>query len=579
MTLALLTPLPPGASSRTRLARHGDRLVVLRELLEGMECVRPAPAARLVTLEEVVELEGRRHALYEWVPGATLREALAAFDALGRVAPLGLVGRVLIDAARALAGARPARPHGGLSDAALQLGLDGAVSVLDWGGPRPSRFRPPGRASAAGDVFALGAILHGALTRYEGAYAPPPALAPPSTCHEEATPAIDALVLRALSPRPEARQASVSVFAGELEAALGDELLGAEQLGQVVRTLFKDRIRLFESLEVLPGAEAQRTEPARPVVRAPSSHPGRQRGRGAAGGRPLKPWDSAVDLEGPVSPEERTVPGAFPPAVRQSPAEPTGRRTDPAAGAPPPPRPVRPRAPAPGPSTPPHFDLSGLGERTNPGAPAPTVPWDTQPVRSPDAPPAERPRLEVVGAEYAGLDEPTGVRARVPAALEGDITTAQTARRLPAIAADAPAPPRATRGLWMAMLVLLVVVAGLAVAVFFKVRAAPSAVAPASPLGDPDATAGVDAALAEPALDSGETLPAGVAEAGGDAGEAGGEAPDGGAGDGGADEAGQADAGVLDGGGPQDAGAPRKAPARKPAKKPVKKAVKKKRRR
>lgn len=215
----------------------------------------------MVTLQEVGELQGKRHALFPWVPGVTLREVVKALEAVGRPVPIGLVGRVLVDAARALSAINPARAHGGVQDAAMQIGFDGQVSVLDFGAPRVSRFRPIGRVNFAADVFALGGVVHSVLTGFQGDYASPPVtLASPSTSHAEATPAIDDVVMRALSPQPDSRQASAAAFADELEAVLGDQLFTAEKLADVVTTLFKDRIKLLHSLggliEDQPSLEA-----------------------------------------------------------------------------------------------------------------------------------------------------------------------------------------------------------------------------------------------------------------------------------------------------------------------------------
>ncbi|MDP1825032.1 MAG: hypothetical protein Q8L48_17375 [Archangium sp.] len=261
MALELVTPLPPGAPSHTRLARHGARLVVLREIKDGTDCSWPQPSPSMVTLQEVGELQGKRHALFPWVPGVTLREVVKALEAVGRPVPIGLAGRVLVDAARALAAITPARAHGGLQDAALQIGFDGQVSVLDFGAPRISRFRPIGRVNFAADVFALGGVLHSVLTGFAGDYASPPVtLANPSTSHAEATPAIDDVVMRALSAQPDSRQAGAAAFADELEAVLGDELFTPEKLAEVVTSLFKDRIKLLHSLggliEDQPSLEA-----------------------------------------------------------------------------------------------------------------------------------------------------------------------------------------------------------------------------------------------------------------------------------------------------------------------------------
>ena len=174
---------------------------MLREIKDGTDCSWPPPSPNMVTLQEVGELQGKRHALFPWVPGVTLRELIKALELIGAPAPLGLIARVIIDAARALATISPARPHGGINDAAMQIGFDGHVSVLDFGAPRISRFKPIGRVNFAADVFALGGVLHAMLTGFAGDYASPPVtLASPSTSHPEATPAIDDVVMRALSP-------------------------------------------------------------------------------------------------------------------------------------------------------------------------------------------------------------------------------------------------------------------------------------------------------------------------------------------------------------------------------------------
>lgn len=326
VALELVTPLPPGASSHTRLAKHGARLVVLREIKDGTDCSWPPPAPRLVTLQEVGELQGKRHALFEWVPGVTLRETLRALEAAGNPIPLGLVGRVVLDAARALEGIVPARAHGGVQDAAMQIGFDGVISVLDFGAPRLSRFRPLGRVNFTADVFALGAVLHSALTGFQGDYAgAPPSLAMPSQSHPEATPAVDAVLQRALSAQPDSRQPDAGTFADELEAVLGDALFSHAQVAEIVRALFRERIKLLQSLGSLEADGAgQNLEAVLPVAAIPS---GTQPGVGGPPltdapneptlpripaplpPKPMLPWDSGESLT-PASepPSEPTLP-------------------------------------------------------------------------------------------------------------------------------------------------------------------------------------------------------------------------------------------------------------------------------
>lgn len=290
---------------------------MLREILDGTDCSWPPPAPHMVTLQEVGELQGKRHALFEWVPGVTLREVLQALELVGNPVPLGLVARVIIDAARAIDGINPARAHGGLQDGALQIGFDGKISVLDFGAPRVSRFRPLGRVNYAADVFALGAVMHAALTGFKGEYASAPATLPiPSTSHPEGTPELDAVVMRALSALADSRQRDVGTFADELEAVTGPVLLSHDKLADVVQTLFKDRIKLLQSLGGLvttsssaPSLEAELPMPGIPAGTQPGigGPPGGKLAELRAGNgptsapkppaKPMVPWDSNPEIE------------------------------------------------------------------------------------------------------------------------------------------------------------------------------------------------------------------------------------------------------------------------------------------
>jgi serine/threonine protein kinase len=284
-------------------------LVVLREIKDGTDCSWPPPSPQMVTLQEVGELQGKRHALFEWVPGVTLREVLQALEVVGNPVPLGLVARVVIDAARAIEGIDPARAHGGLQDASLQIGFDGKISVLDFGAPRVSRFRPLGRVNYSADVFALGAVLHSALTGFKGEYASAPStLPPPSSSHSEATPQLDEVVMRAISAQADSRQRDVGTFADELEAVVGPVLLSHDKLADVVQTLFKERIKLLQSLGGLVS-----TSPSAPNLEAELPMPGIPMGtQPGVGGppvppKPMVPWDSEPELGTAVS-SEPTLP-------------------------------------------------------------------------------------------------------------------------------------------------------------------------------------------------------------------------------------------------------------------------------
>ncbi len=369
VALELVTPLPPGAPSHTRLAKHGARLVVLREILDGTDCSWPPASPKLVTLQEVGELQGKRHALFDWVPGVTLRDLLQALEQQGNPLPLGLVAHVLVDAARALDAINPARPHGGLQDAALQIGFDGQVWVLDFGAPRVSRFRPLGRVNFAADVFALGGVLHAALTGFQGEYATPPAtLATPSNSHPEATPAIDDVVARALSAQPDSRQADAGSFADELEVVVGEAMFTTAQVAEVVRTLFSDRIRLLQSLGGLVDANpGPSLEAVLPVGIPQGTQPG-------FGGPP-----PARALAHPEPPSEPTLPRVVSKEVLVS----------------------RPPSPPVGPS------IADVVEPTMPRIPLPTavlpprpeVPWDSAEGLEASGPGSEPTLPRVVSSE------------------------------------------------------------------------------------------------------------------------------------------------------------------------------------
>ncbi|MCC6335690.1 MAG: hypothetical protein IT380_17070 [Myxococcales bacterium] len=254
MSYDILSNLPPGTSSRTRLAmRDGRRKVVLRMVREGVEPFLPEKTPDAVLpLIELSEQLGVRYAVYDYLPGVTLRELVDALREADQPVPLPLAARVLIDAARAVGQLHDAHPplpsHGGLSDSAILIGFDGVVRVLDYGVPRPSRYQPSVPGGTHGDVFALAAVLHSVLTDFAGTYSeavddgvPLPV---PSAMHAEATPALDDVLGRATSRAFARRQVDASVLAGELEAVQGDALLTTEQLGEEVRSRFQARLDL-----------------------------------------------------------------------------------------------------------------------------------------------------------------------------------------------------------------------------------------------------------------------------------------------------------------------------------------------
>ncbi len=232
-----LSMLPEGAlSSRTWRARHDDgREAVLREVPEGVTPSPPGYAIPgIVTLREVVEVEGRRYGVWSLAQADSLQDLVERLQDAGAPIPLGFIVRLIVDAARTLVAITPAKPHGGLSDGSLLITVDGDVLIMDFGCPRPGRFTAAGAPSFVNDVFALGAVLHATLTGFGGTYADAITeglqLPPPSQLHDECTPAIDDIVSRAISRNIEQRQPDLELLADELEAVLGDQLFTKSQV-------------------------------------------------------------------------------------------------------------------------------------------------------------------------------------------------------------------------------------------------------------------------------------------------------------------------------------------------------------
>lgn len=239
-----VTLLPVGAfSSRTWRGRdETGREAVLREVPEGTTPWRSNTTAKgIVPLREVVSIEGRRYGVWDLFPAESLQEVVERLLEAGDVVPLGFVSRVVIDAARALVAITPMRAHGGLSDGSLLIATNGGVAVMDSGCPRPGRFTPSGAPSFVNDVFALGAVLHAALTGFGGMYADAMTkglqLPSPSQLHDECTPAVDDVVQRAVARNVEQRHPDLALFADELEAVLGDQLFSVAQVAQFVAGL------------------------------------------------------------------------------------------------------------------------------------------------------------------------------------------------------------------------------------------------------------------------------------------------------------------------------------------------------
>lgn len=151
----------------------------------------------------------------EWVNGTTLRD----FVAERRERPLSIRGiyNIVAHACKALAAVHATGCHGGVRPGVVWVTKSGRVKVDDLGvcqglarvegwpqlDEREQAFLAPeikagGAATAASDIFGLGALLYVMLT----GRSPTDEFAAPSQVHPEATPALDAALMRCLAGNP-----------------------------------------------------------------------------------------------------------------------------------------------------------------------------------------------------------------------------------------------------------------------------------------------------------------------------------------------------------------------------------------
>ena len=188
---------------------------ILESVLADARAAAAVAEPGLVRVLGVCDVGGKPAIVTEYVQGATLAAPLKAGQKF-TLAQVQGVGRVVAQTLAALHARGLA--HGSIQPSNV-MSAGGAIKVADLGLGRLHRAlvptspysAPEGRLDAAGDVFALGALLHHLVTGSPPrARAPVPLPAP-----------FDTLVPRCLDPRPEARPR-----AGEIASLLGAKPTG-----------------------------------------------------------------------------------------------------------------------------------------------------------------------------------------------------------------------------------------------------------------------------------------------------------------------------------------------------------------
>ncbi|MDX2013566.1 MAG: serine/threonine-protein kinase [Myxococcaceae bacterium] len=217
------------------------------------------------------EPEGPLYLAMEFLTGRDLGAVLKACQSVGRPLPLAVTGRIIRDVCQGLHAAHShtdgrgqPRPviHRDVAPKNVMVTFDGAVKVIDFGIAHafgratrtqtgivkgtPSYMAPEQltgeRPTVSVDVYAVGVMLHECLTGRR-LFTPDAPLArfspitPPSAMVPGLSPALDAVVLRALEVEPARRFQSTRDFAKALSEAM-PRMAEADDLAELMQALF-----------------------------------------------------------------------------------------------------------------------------------------------------------------------------------------------------------------------------------------------------------------------------------------------------------------------------------------------------
>jgi serine/threonine protein kinase len=159
----------------------------------------------------------------EWIEGIPLSDFILSRKKTNRIISIRGAYNVVTHLCKALAKAHETTYHGALRPSAIWITKSGRVKISDFGISQAMlesgkwklldeqeqsylapEIRAGGRADTRSDIFGIGGLLYVLLT----GRSPIEAFIPPSQAHPDATPQIDAILMKCLSGDPSARYAS-----------------------------------------------------------------------------------------------------------------------------------------------------------------------------------------------------------------------------------------------------------------------------------------------------------------------------------------------------------------------------------
>ncbi len=364
----LLRKIASGGMGQVFLARERgavERLVVLKLILphlaedeefltmflEEARLVARLQHPNLVTILDLLEVEGRHCLAMEYVQGDDVRRLDKQARLKGRLLPPGLALRIISEAASGLDYAHKARDaqgqplrlvHRDVSPQNILVGFDGAVKIIDFGVAKAAGsghhtatgvlkgkypYMSPEQASgqsidARSDQFALGVVMWEMLTGrrlFKGEtdmmtlrLVKDCQVPPPSQLNPKLPPGLDEVVLRALAPTPDKRYPDC----GALRLALEDYIIqlrlaaSTAHLSAYLRELYAERI----AAESDPSKLDQLADDV-DLDSKDKSNPSRS--RSAAPANPATPSRSSLPSLAPRTRSRQSVESLMGPATAQ----------------------------------------------------------------------------------------------------------------------------------------------------------------------------------------------------------------------------------------------------------------------